>query len=149
MQIRHATLLDAPLLFRWRMDPETMRNSFSQKPFTGESHIGWLVERLASDDTTILIGDDLHPIGVVVFAPYSYGARNVGITVAPERRNQGYGKKLLRAALGHVNPRVCFAEIREHNIVSQRLFESCGFEIYEEAFATRRYRRLAPVTEPA
>jgi len=129
---RRARLDDAALLWRWANDAETRRNAFDPAPIPYESHVGWLERRLASEATRLLIfSDEAGPVGQVRF-DLADGVAEIDIAIAPERRGQGLGTGMLRAALDGlraewgegVRPR---AHVLAHNERSLRMFRRCGF----------------------
>jgi UDP-2,4-diacetamido-2,4,6-trideoxy-beta-L-altropyranose hydrolase len=94
--------------------------------------VGWLERRLASEATRLLIfSDEAGPVGQVRF-DVEDGVAEIDIAVAPERRGQGLGSTMLRAALDglraewgdRVRPR---AHVLAHNELSLRMFRRCGF----------------------
>jgi len=123
---------DAALLWRWANDVETRRNAFDAAPIPYASHVGWLERRLASEATRLLIfSDEAGPVGQVRF-DVEDGVAEIDIAIAPERRGQGLGTTMLRAALDglraewgdRVRPR---AHVLAHNERSLRMFRRCGF----------------------
>ena len=123
---------DAALLWRWANDAETRRNAFDSTPIPYASHVGWLERRLASEATRLLIfSDEAGPVGQVRF-DIEDGVAEIDIAIAPERRGQGLGTTMLRAALDglraewgdRVRPR---AHVLTHNERSLQMFRRCGF----------------------
>jgi RimJ/RimL family protein N-acetyltransferase len=135
IKLRPITLLDAPLLYRWRcLDEETRNNSLTKHTFTGESHMGWLCEQLAKQ-CPMYIGTHLHlTVGAVYFI-----SDKVSMIIAPEHRGRGYGTGLLRAALMLID-RPCVADILDHNAASHHVFQKCGFAAIETVPGSTRYQ---------
>ena len=142
---------DAALLWRWANDAETRGNAFDPAPIPYDSHVGWLERRLASDATRLLIfSDEAGPVGQVRF-DRDGGVADIDIAIAPERRGQGLGTAMLRAALEAlraewgeaVRPR---ARVLAHNERSLRMFQRCGFR---QVDAQERDGARAVVLEPA
>lgn len=149
MNLRPITLNDAPMLYRWRVDEDSRRNSITKHIFTGQTHVGWLCEQLAKN-APMFIGEwGGQAVGVVYFTPHRTALDDkksahrddyiVSLTIAPECRNKGHGKDLLRVALTKID-KPCEAEILDHNAGSQRVFEQCGFVAYEKNPASTRYK---------
>lgn len=46
LEIRTANIDDAQLLFDWRKDPVTQKNSINQNDFSFEQHLEWLKQSL-------------------------------------------------------------------------------------------------------
>lgn len=149
MILRPLTLNDAPLIYRWRTDEESRRNSTTKHIFSGESHVGWLCEKLASR-SVMLVGESYNePVGAVYFIRHKTALDDkktkfsddyiVSIMIAPECRRMGYGKALLEAALRTIDL-PCQAVILDDNIASRRIFEQCGFVKTEQNAMSSSYR---------
>jgi ribosomal protein S18 acetylase RimI-like enzyme len=98
-----------------------------------EVHCAWFAGRLASADTLMLIGEaGGRRIGVVRFDRIR-NATKVSIVIAPERRGQGWGERLLRCGCGRAERKgfgpAFDAEIKLENLVSRLIFERAGFRL--------------------
>src|ERR1044071_700613 len=93
---RSALPADAERLFRWRNDPATRAASVEGGAVAWDDHVAWLTRSLASRDRRLLVAEvDGEPIGTVRFD--RQGAEWVmSWTVAPERRGQGLGGRMVR-----------------------------------------------------
>lgn len=56
-----------------------------------------------------------------------------GLETTPDRRRQGYGRRLLRAALCRYPGRLIYSHVEKHNIASLALHEACGFRRLRES----------------
>ncbi|MFQ5913477.1 MAG: GNAT family N-acetyltransferase [Nitrospinota bacterium] len=131
MSLRLAKTEDAETLWRWANDLETRKNSFSQAPILWEDHLRWLQEKLQSPDTLILVGwQGDEPVGVVRFERRGTEAV-VSVTVAPARRGEGLGRRILAAGIRELQTRwsdvTVVAFVFKRNEPSFRLFAGCGF----------------------
>lgn len=143
MILRPATAADAVEVWIWRQDPITRAMSRTQEAIDLASHMAWFSDALADPRRTLLIGEvDGRKVGMVRF---DRGAElEVSINVNPAHRSQGHGHGLLSRAMETMKGDV-WAEIREENEASQRLFERAGFEFQGVREGMRRYlRRDAP-----
>ncbi|MGL4570082.1 MAG: ribosomal protein S18-alanine N-acetyltransferase [Clostridium sp.] len=53
------------------------------------------------------------------------------VAVHPNYRGKGYGNKVMKALIGHLNSKECYditLEVRESNKIAQNLYESLGFK---------------------
>ena len=131
--MRRATQQDSTLLLAWRNDPETRAGSVHQEVVRPEEHEAWLARRLADPRSLLLVGLDGAgvPVGQVRFDVERGGEAEASITVAPERRGQGFGAPLLAAACAEafraLGVRSISALIRRDNRASRRIFEQAGF----------------------
>ena len=139
--LRNATEADAIDVWIWRNDPLTRAMSRNQDGVPRADHIAWFAAALADPGRTLLIGEvDGEKVGVVRF---DHGAETeVSINVNPAQRSRGYGYALLVAGIQRVGGEV-WAEIRDENLGSRRLFERAGFELWSAGEGVRRYVRRA------
>jgi RimJ/RimL family protein N-acetyltransferase len=138
--VRAATMQDADLLLGWANDPVTRAQSFQPDRIEAATHERWLVERLVSPSSRLLIGlEGATPIGQVRFDGHPDGAVEVGISIAGHARNRGLGRSLLSAGLaaarldGSIGVRTFVARVRLDNDVSAALFRGAGFSLVEES----------------
>lgn len=142
MVLRKATEADALDILAWRNDPHTRAMSRNQDEVDTASHIAWFGKALVDPRRTFLIGEvDDEKIGMVRFDRGD--ETEVSIHLNPAYRSQGLSYPLLMEALTFVAGDV-WAEIKEENAASLRLFERAGFEFQGTSDGLRRYLRRAP-----
>lgn len=136
--LRPATQDDARMLFRWRNDPDTRRNSISKGPVDWMDHLHWLESVLADPGTELYMAyRNREPVGT---ARLDVGDRAViSVTVAPQHRGKGIAVPLIRATCAAARGRRVFAEIRADNLRSIRAFERAGFEFDSDRDGLMRY----------
>ena len=139
MILRAATSADALDVWVWRNDPLTRAMSRVQEEVSRASHVDWFASAVVDPRRSLLIGEvDGEKVGMVRF---DHGdTTEVSININPEHRSRGHGYALLLAALKSV-PGEVWAEIRDQNLASQRLFERVGFEFRSTSDGFRRYLR--------
>lgn len=59
--------------------------------------------------------------------PYRDGLLLEGLETAPQSRNRGFAKKLLRSTIDYLKIYKIYSHIAKTNIISQRTHISCGF----------------------
>ena len=137
LHVRPAEAADAEDVWRWRNDAESRAASRNTEPVPWPAHQAWFARALREPAKTLLIGvdpDAAAKVGLVRFDVTAEGERLIGVNVAPERRGQGYGARLLAAALAAVRGTGnLVAEVRRDNAASVRLFEGLGFRRRSEA----------------
>ncbi|WP_337187550.1 GNAT family N-acetyltransferase [Phenylobacterium sp.] len=141
--VRRATAADAMDVLAWRNDPLTRAMSRDTGEVGEAAHRAWFATALADPRRTLLIGEaDGAKVGMVRFdrGPDPEGETEVSINLAPGQRGRGLSRPLLLAALAEVDGEV-WAEVREANLASVRLFEGAGFELQGRRDGVRRYRR--------
>lgn len=138
MICRPATSDDARDVWIWRNDPLTRAMSRSTDAVTWEGHAVWFENALANPEITLLIGEvEGEKVGMVRF---DHGPETeVSINVNPACRGRGYGLALLRQGVALAGGEV-FAEIRDENLASRRMFERAGFRLVATLAGRGRYR---------
>lgn len=125
MDLRLATLDDAPALFEWRNDYETRSASINTDEVPWPDHIAWLTRSLQSRERKIYIAEqDGAPVGTIRLDTSDDGVE-LSWTVAPRARGRGMAKEMIRRAIGIAGP--CKAAIKAENIASQKAAASAGF----------------------
>jgi RimJ/RimL family protein N-acetyltransferase len=133
IDVRPATVDDAATLLRWRNDPDTQTASRAAGEVSFDTHMRWIQATLAREDRLLLIGsDDDGDVGTVRWDRRGDSEWEVSITIAPERRGTGMGRRLLAAGERELASRVgrplhCLAAVRETNEASRRLFQRSGY----------------------
>lgn len=137
--IRPAIMADAPLLLRWRIDPDTRRVSRSRGPVAESEHRKWLEQSLGRSDRLIFVAErNGIPVGTVRWDLGAEGTWEVSITVAPEARGGGTGTMLLRlgesALASSTEPPVTVqASVHQDNQRSVKLFTGAGYVRVQDA----------------
>lgn len=127
LTLRPATQADAQLLFAWRNDPVTRRNSIDTGEVAWHDHVRWLAASLARRDRRLLIAElGLEPVGTVRL-DHAGDRCTLSWTVAPSLRGRGIGKAMVQRTVTDVDVAILFASIRADNIASIHIAETCGF----------------------
>jgi RimJ/RimL family protein N-acetyltransferase len=135
LSYRPALISDATLLWRWRNDPMTRANSFTQSPVGWQEHRAWLTRKLESSAAQLcwllVVEQDGQPAAIVRFDREEDGAE-VSITVAPECRGAGIGADALRIAIDGLFAQIAslrkiVAYIKADNQASVKVFERASF----------------------
>ena len=151
LRARPADARDEALLLGWVNDPVTRASALRTHRITAEEHHAWLAERLRDADCRMFILETLagEAIGQVRFERGLDGWR-IDYSVAPERRGQGFGRAVLRAAMDSLqaeNPNAAFIGfVKEANQASRRVFESLGFTAHSaDGMVEYRSRPVAAI----
>jgi UDP-2,4-diacetamido-2,4,6-trideoxy-beta-L-altropyranose hydrolase len=134
LDMRDVTVGDARLLHDWGNDPSTRSASFSSEPIAWDEHVTWLEERLGRPSATSLLAvdGDGTPVGLVRFDDTEPGAAEIGVTVAPLRRGEGWGGALIDAGVRRWararGPVRVDARIKVGNVASERAFVDADFD---------------------
>jgi RimJ/RimL family protein N-acetyltransferase len=134
--LRPAETSDARLLLTWRNDPGTRRWTETGEIVPWPTHVTWLGEVLVSPRQHLLIAEaGGEPVGTARFVNHGDDMWEIGYTVAPECRGQGFGTKLVATALEFAKETMGPTEIRaavdSGNEASVALLRRLGFEPIE------------------
>jgi RimJ/RimL family protein N-acetyltransferase len=141
LTLRPATLADAPLLFDWRNDPVTRRNSIDNRPVAWLEHLQWLSASLEQRERRLLVAEiDRQPVGTVRL-DYTGEHCKLSWTVAPAHRGRGVGKAIVAKAVAEAGVPVLLASVRDGNTASARIAEVCGFIRVGGSHGIALYRR--------
>lgn len=141
LTLRPVALDDADRLRAWRNDPGTRAASFDSTPVEDEQHRRWLAAVIQDATRSHHVATDRHgrPIGTVRFDEVAGGRADIGITVAPERRGEGWAAPLIDAgcrqlarAHGIVD---VLARVKTENQASRRSFLAADFDPADPADA--------------
>lgn len=155
MNIRPAEPKDSLDILYWRNDPLTRLMSRNQEIIELEKHAHWFANALNNPRKILLIGEVAKQAsGMVRFDQLNYSNTwEISITLAPECRNQGLSKILLKLAIANFRSRFndveIIAEIKTTNQASKKLFMGMGFNYistqkniscfsFQEEFAEQR-----------
>jgi RimJ/RimL family protein N-acetyltransferase len=133
ISIRKAVLSDSDAILTWRNHPETRKYFFDPALIDAESHRIWFSASLKNPNRHILVAEDENglAVGIVRFDVQEMIAV-VDIYLVPERRKQGLGVPMLKAAVDwlheNTNVKQVVANVVHENRSSLRMFASAGFE---------------------
>lgn len=130
---------DAEIIRRWRNDPEVLSQSFSYRhPLTLEEFFPQYQQKyfsVAALPTLFAVSGE-ERVGVLRFDPSSQkGIYEISILVAPEKRNQGFGTKILMTVdpfLKRQGIEGLMAQVMQPNQASLKAFLKAGYTIVKE-----------------
>ena len=134
LSLRPAEEGDCMLLWRWRNEEDTRKWSFDTDYVSYEEHRDWFSNKINSPDSKIFIilNEENREIGQVRFDIGGGGSADVGINIAAQERDKGYGSAALRAACQQVKKELnigkVIAHIKEGNQASVSAFTGAGFK---------------------
>lgn len=139
VRLRPAVLSDAPILFRWRNDPETRRWSFSHDEVSWTEHVAWLRRMLGDPLIALCVAEDGDglPVAAGRLTSQSEGADTAELHVAvdPSRHGAGIGTTVIAALSRRAQAyglRWLTARILEQNTGSRTAFSRAGFQVEEQ-----------------
>ena len=125
------------LLWRWVNDPDVRSASYHSQPISWEEHEAWFRQKRRDPHCCIYVVLDEKdaPIGQIRFDRVSAGDVHVDLSIAAEKRGQGYGLTALESACRRfreeMGPGTFLAFIKMENLASRRIFEKAGFILLE------------------
>ena len=130
--LRKAEIGDSRVLWLWRNDETTRRNSRTTDIIPWEHHEAWFAAALKDPKRIILIAVERQAaVGMIRFDQERSDCFTTNILVAPASRGHGLGQTVLRAGCDHLrmlHPRAELrATVKTDNLASQRIFEANGF----------------------
>lgn len=139
---------DFESLLRWRNDPETRKNSLTDREITREEHTLWFARAIGPGVQRNRIADiDGMSVGVVRFDwTENRDGCDLSFTVAPEHRGKGYGFAMVEHALKNMHGRVC-AEVKMSNQASRRILEKLNFHTIDSQGEILMYARDFPLAQ--
>ena len=148
LTVREAGPADRELLWEWASDAEVRANSFSSDPIPFEDHVVWFDRLLADPGRRQYVVERIGPggsapIGQIRFdiGPGAHGGpghdtaavAEIGVSVAPEHRGDGWGGPLICAGVWRFTrdcPQVTAleAKVKPGNHASGRSFVEADFD---------------------
>ena len=124
---------DLDLLFRWANTPRVRASAFCPEPIAMGTHREWFVEKMASPDCDMFIGElaDGTPFGQVRF-DMEAGRAEVDVSVDENFQGCGLGGRLISLGVDAMRakhgPCAISALVKESNPASIRSFLRAGFQ---------------------
>jgi len=130
LELREATMDDMALVYHWRNDPITRRDSHQQEPIPWEGHEAWYTERLSeSPDTMWVAYYNKQPIGYGRCDDRVNYRSLISVALDVAWRRRGYGVSLIQLTTKKITKRgrIPVAHIFPANVASIAAFESAGY----------------------
>ena len=130
--LRKADDTDCDLLFEWTNYPSVRHSSFYTEKIPYDKHIKWFKDIMKSNNCIQYIYmDEKTPIGQARIEVNGDTAE-VSYSIIPEKRSQGYGKKLLLEICDETwkefpNVVRIIGKVKADNIASQKAFFNAGY----------------------
>lgn len=146
MIIRDAKYEDSYDIREWRNDVVSRDMSFSSDIVTIEEHEHWMNLSLSNTNRILLICiDNKIKLGVCRFdiCPDSRGCE-ISINMNPQVRGKGFAVKLLIESISYFLKKhsldYIIAEIKNHNVASQKCFTKAGFTLHSAGDVSSFYK---------
>lgn len=133
--LRPVNFDDRKILFEWRNDSLTRKNSLHTETVNWEKHCQWFENTVASHKLFFILEDNHIPVGQVRIDVID-GIGVVNYSIAPDKRGLGYGKNILKFC------EICLHEqnmnyllrgvVKKNNIASRKIFLSLNYTEQED-----------------
>jgi UDP-2,4-diacetamido-2,4,6-trideoxy-beta-L-altropyranose hydrolase len=133
ISVRPAGPEDVRLLWEWASDSSVRIGSFSTASIPWEQHASWFNRKLQDGQCRILIGMDSanNPVGQIRFDKTGGLEAEIDVSIALERRGQGYADCLIEAGIEAIlqeqQLKRFHAFVKPENKISQKTFERAKF----------------------
>ena len=134
LELHDVGLKHSGTLLAWANDTATRAASFSSDAITADEHHHWLTMRLARPSSASYLASDPSGslVGLVRLDADDRGDAEIGVTVAPERRGEGWGGALVDAGCrlwtSCRGPGLIMAQIKASNARSVGAFIDADFD---------------------
>lgn len=152
LRLRHATLADADLIWRWANETGVRDSSFSSAEIPWSDHIDWYRRKLLDASTLIYIAEDAQgrPVGLVRFDQED-SVCIISVSVSANRRGKGLGTRLIQAGCEHLfettSAETVAAYIKPENMASIRAFKRAGFQGFDKVITYRSHSALSGILQ--
>lgn len=127
MKLRKAIFDDWKILFDWRNDPVTRKNSFNEKEINELTHKLWFNDSLLNPHRNIyILEDDSIPVGTIRSDIILNNKYILSWNINPKQRGKGYGTEILKIYLQDKKGEF-IAEIKPENTASIKIAQKNGF----------------------
>jgi len=133
LQLRPATMGDAPQLHSWRNHPTVRAVSATHDTIAFDAHEAWMRAVLADPSRWLFVGlVGQLPVGSIRFDRLASGHLEVSLYLDPDLQGLGLGRHLLAAGeraqlAGHPAGITVDASVQPGNTTSQKIFEAGGY----------------------
>lgn len=135
VRIRRASMEDARMLFEWRNDPETRKQSRTTNPVPWDGHVQWLQNSLKNSNRILGVAETGkgEPVGTVRADMREDGITEVSYTVAPAWRGKGMSKPMvLEFVREYLQGRSIAADIKKGHGPSESVARALGLSPFSE-----------------
>lgn len=124
LHLRPVTPNDSRLLYCWKEHPSTKENSFTKTPISYENHNEWLLSKLSDKNCFMFILMDSSECVGQIRIDINHHIGKISYMIAPNKRNLGYGKKLLALIEAQIpqDIKALIGFVQNFNRASQRCF---------------------------
>lgn len=136
LEIFKATVEHCDLLFQWANEEETRKNAFSTEKIVYENHVNWLNKKLKSPNTEILIFKHFDDYVGQLRLDFEGDFATISYSIDKNQRKKGFGKAIVFETIKYLKENQkkikLVALVKYDNIPSQKIFESLGFEKFDD-----------------
>lgn len=132
MKLRKAIFDDWEILLKWRNEPITRQNSFTQEEILEQDHKIWFSNSLINPYKEIyILEDNSIPVGTIRSDKTSHNDYILSWNISFNYRGKGYGTEILKLFLKNKKGKF-IAKIKPENIASIKMVEKNEFSLLEK-----------------
>ncbi|MCP0914807.1 GNAT family N-acetyltransferase [Legionella sp. 27cVA30] len=129
--LRRFMISDTQLLYQWRNHLSVREQSLDNKIIAFPEHQLWCEKKVNDANCVFLMASHAGQLIGTVRYDVDNTKAMVNIYLAPQAQGKGYGKQILLESIRYMqtlnNTDKLLAQIKETNLASVKMFESCGF----------------------
>jgi len=131
--LREVNIKDREIIFKWRNDRESRKQSFTTQPISYSQHLRWFKKTLHDPSCSFYIGinEKGEKCGVVRFNMKNDSVAEINVVVSPGERRKGIGREIICKGVNLFfkkrKTKLVIARIKEKNIASLKAFSITGF----------------------
>ncbi len=147
-ELKIATIQDMKDIFELSNDDLVRKNSFNQKKIEWEEHQVWFKNKINDKNSVFyVVRKNNYLIAQVRFDKSNVDEFDISISISPNFRRQGYGKKILKLVsdkvISQYKIKKINAYIKSENETSKKMFDKVGYILKQQSKDRNRYEYYA------
>ena len=127
LTLEQALKEDSKILFNWRNEFSTRKQSFKTSKIDWSEHSNWFNQKLSSDESVIFILKAKEIKIGQIRLDYSEGFWEINYSIDQKYRGKGYGMAIVKMCMNKSFNKNYKATVKMDNVISQKVFERLNF----------------------
>jgi|TARA_B110001452_G_scaffold108979_1_gene90442 RimJ/RimL family protein N-acetyltransferase len=132
LRLEDAQIEDSRILFNWRNEISTRKQSFNTSTIEWEEHYNWFNKKLLSNKSIIYILKNEHIKVGQIRLDYSDGFWEIDYSIDQNHRGKGFGMAIVKKCINKPLNKKFKAIVKIGNISSQKVFEKLNFKFQKK-----------------